>query len=153
MDNSLQQESSREASQEILKTRIEISVPPRVLLVEDSVSMQLLIEAIFQSLDIPLTLVEHSRVAVELLEEQEFDLVFMDLQMPEMGGVEAPKRIGTHVGPEALPIIILSATVQDHEIQEGLAAGANAYLAKPIDMEALLAALLQYWRPSAAADQ
>lgn len=123
--------------------------PPRILVVEDSLSMQMLIEAIFNSLEIPVTIAGHGREAVQLVDDQEFDLVFMDLQMPEMGGVEATGQIRAKFGAESLPIIILSATVQDEEIQDGLAAGANSYLGKPIDMEDLFAALLQFWQPPA----
>lgn len=140
-----EEESPRDAMQRQVKARVQLHGPPRILVVEDSIAMQMLIKAIFQNLEIPITLAEHGGVAVQLLEDHDFDLVFMDLQMPEMGGVEATKKIRTKVGPEKLPIIILSATVQEDEIQECLAAGADTHLTKPIDMEALLTALLKYW--------
>ncbi len=136
-----------EAMQDRLRAYVKQYGPPRVLVVEDSLSMQMLIEAIFQSLDMPVTLAEHGGIAVQLLEEQEFDIVLMDLQMPEMGGVEATARIRANEKLRQLPIIVLSASVQEEEIQSAIAAGANVCLAKPIDVRALVTRLLEYWRP------
>ncbi len=138
-------EVPRQALEETLRSRVQLEGPPRVLVVDDSPTMQMLIEAIFQNLNIPVTLAENGRAALEQVGKQVFDIVLMDLQMPEMGGVEATRRIRASLGAKAPSILILSATVQDDEIQSGLAAGANDFLRKPIDMEDLLAALLQFW--------
>jgi CheY-like chemotaxis protein len=139
--------------EETLRCMVQAYGPPKTLVVEDSVSMQFLIEAIFQNLDIPITIVENGREAVERTGEEAFDLVFMDLQMPVMGGVEATRQIRTRFPADSLPIVILTATVQDEEIQAALSAGANDHLGKPIDMEGLLGAILRFWQPPEGAQQ
>jgi CheY-like chemotaxis protein len=80
------------------------------------------------------------REALEKLEKQKFDLVLMDLQMPVMGGLEATAAIreqekssGTH-----LPIIALTAAAIKGDEERCLAAGMDAYLSKPIDVQKLL---------------
>ncbi|EED33682.1 multi-sensor hybrid histidine kinase [gamma proteobacterium NOR5-3] len=129
-----------------LLARVQSEGPPRILLVEDSFTMQLLIKAIFENLGIPVVVANHGREALELTATQNFDLVLMDLQMPEMGGVEAITHIRKTLSKETLPIIVLSATVQDSQIQDALEAGGNAFLAKPIDREDLMQLILKFWR-------
>jgi signal transduction histidine kinase/CheY-like chemotaxis protein len=140
---------SRESMEETLRYMVQSHGPPKTLVVEDSVSMQFLIKAIFENLGIPVTIAENGKEAVERTCEQTFDIVFMDLQMPVMGGVEATRQIRTRLSGDILPIVILTATLQDKEIQEAFLAGANDHLGKPIDMEELLTALLRFWQPSA----
>jgi CheY-like chemotaxis protein len=74
----------------------------------------------------------------------------MDLQMPVMGGIEATGLIRQKWSSAQLPVIVLSAVTQDDEIARALAAGGDKCLAKPIDIEELLATLLNYWHPKTA---
>ncbi len=72
------------------------------------------------------------------------DLVLMDIQMPEMGGVAASSRIRElerEQGLEPIPIIALSANAMSHQVEEYLAAGMNAHVAKPIKIAELHAAI------------
>ena len=124
--------------------------PPRVLVAEDSFAMQVLIGEIFKSFSIPAQFADNGKLALERLAEQPFDLVFMDLQMPVMGGIEATGLIRQKWSSAQLPVIVLSAVTQDDEIARALAAGGDKCLAKPIDIEELLATLLNYWHPKTA---
>jgi CheY-like chemotaxis protein len=81
-------------------------------------------------------LVEDGRIAVETWRNGAFDLILMDIQMPNMGGVEATqviRSIEAERGFAPIPIIALTANVMSHQVGEYLSAGMNAYLAKPID--------------------
>ena len=75
--------------------------------------------------------------ALSLLNDKDFDLVLMDVQMPGMNGVETTKAIRNGVASKekrAIPIIAMTAYAMDCEKEKFLAAGMDAYVAKPVDM-------------------
>lgn len=141
------EEVTREALLQRLAREIEKHGPPRVLVTEDSFAMQVLIGEIFKSFSIAVEFADNGQAALERLDEHPFDLVFMDLQMPVMGGIEATGLIRQKWTSAQLPVIVLSAVTQPEEITRALAAGGNSCLAKPIDIEELLTTLLEYWHP------
>ena len=86
---------------------------------------------------------ENGKVAVERLaraKEGEFNLVFMDIQMPVMNGLEATKAIRALGNPKIaqIPIIAMTADAFSENVSECLAVGMNGHLAKPIDMKLVL---------------
>jgi CheY-like chemotaxis protein len=84
---------------------------------------------------------ENGREAVEAVERDGFDIVFMDVQMPEMDGVEAVRRIREleqRSGRAPVPIVALTAYAMQGDRERFLAAGMDHYLAKPVDQRALL---------------
>jgi PAS domain S-box-containing protein len=111
----------------------------RVLLAEDSLVNQQLAVALLQGQGHAVTVVSNGRQAVETNAAQEFDLILMDVQMPEMDGLEATARIraeerGTGVHR---PIIAMTAHALKGDRERCLQAGMDAYLAKPIRAEEL----------------
>jgi len=80
--------------------------------------------------------------AVLMVEENKYGLIFMDLQMPVMNGMEATKKIRRN--QVVIPIIAVTATVTDREHQVCIEAGMNAFLTKPIQRQELVKILVTY---------
>ncbi len=117
----------------------------RILLVEDEVVNQLATKRLLQMQGHDVHTAENGLQALQALRENLFDLVFMDVQMPEMDGMEATRMI--REAPEfaaiaAIPIVALTAYAMDGDRESFLAAGMNDYLAKPVD-EAMLAEVIR----------
>jgi CheY-like chemotaxis protein len=114
----------------------------RVLLAEDNLVNQKVAMRMLQRLGHQVTLANNGREAVEALETQQFDLVLMDVQMPEMDGLEATRTIRAREasGPR-VRIVALTAHAMDSHQDECLAAGMDSYLTKPILFDALKAEL------------
>jgi CheY-like chemotaxis protein len=122
-----------------------------VLLAEDNRVNQRLAVAILERLGHEVQVASNGREALELLEAQDFDLVLMDIQMPEMGGVEATSRIrereaetGGHV-----PIVAMTAHAMAGDRERFLAAGMDEYISKPISQERLREVVRSLGRPAA----
>jgi CheY-like chemotaxis protein len=81
--------------------------------------------------------------------ETEFDAVLMDMQMPVMDGLTAPRTIRRELGLTHLPIIVFSASVLQQERDQALAAGATGFLSKPVDIEQPVAVLSRHRRGQA----
>jgi len=127
-----------------------------VLVVEDNPINQLVATEMLSKLGLRTTVAGDGAEAIRLLEQGPFDLVFMDSQMPTMGGFEAAGRIRAgEAGPAAaaVPIIALTANAMIGERENCLANGMDDYIAKPIILEELVA-LVERWLPvrSAASD-
>lgn len=115
----------------------------RVLLVEDNAVNRTLARKLLEKHGHTVVLAENGREALDALKRETVDLVLMDLQMPVMDGLEAiaavrKKEMGTEVH---LPIVALTAHAMKGDRERCLAAGADDYLAKPIQTPALFATL------------
>jgi CheY-like chemotaxis protein len=117
----------------------------RILLVDDDVRN---IFALTSALEQKGATVEIGRNGVEAIEKlnavPEIDLVLMDVMMPVMDGLEATRRIRADGRFGRLPIIAITAKAMKDDQEQCLAAGANDYLAKPIDLSRLYS-LLRVW--------
>ncbi|SFJ91025.1 PAS domain S-box-containing protein [Desulfomicrobium apsheronum] len=116
----------------------------RVLLVEDDPSNRIPTQKLLEKAGHEVTLAENGRQALELLAENDFDCILMDIQMPVMSGVEATRIIrgSDTLGPKKdIPIIALTAYAMDKERDAFLAAGMNAYVAKPATLEDMTRAM------------
>jgi signal transduction histidine kinase/DNA-binding NarL/FixJ family response regulator len=102
----------------------------KILLAEDNVDNQLLVSVLLKKIKAEFVIVSNGREAVQQLLDEDFDLVFMDMQMPEMGGEEAT-RLLRHAGID-VPVIALTANVMREDKERYLQAGCQALLAKPI---------------------
>jgi two-component system sensor histidine kinase/response regulator len=120
--------------------------PLRILLAEDNLVNRKLVTRLLQKRGHRITAVDNGRAAFEAAtsaKRRPFDVVLMDVQMPDMNGLEATSAIrqreqgrGTHV-----PIIALTAHAMPADRERCLAAGMDGYLAKPIDVDELIAAV------------
>lgn len=109
----------------------------RILAAEDNTLNQKLLSAIFERLDIPLTIVNNGQEALDRLREEPFDLVLMDIQMPVMDGYTAIKEIRRTISA-TIPIITMTAHAMVGEKEECLSIGANSYISKPFKESELL---------------
>ena len=118
----------------------------RVLLAEDNIINQQVIREILENIGIAVVVASNGRDAVRMAEKSAFDLLLMDIQMPEMDGFSATSHIRAIPGLKNVPIIAMTAYAMDGDREKCLAAGMNDHVAKPIDKKQLYAALLK-WTP------
>jgi signal transduction histidine kinase/CheY-like chemotaxis protein len=132
-------------------------VPPhdatgiRVLLVEDNEMNQQVATELLESAGAIVTVANHGGEAVKILTEGDqapaYDVVFMDLQMPEMDGYTATKLLRRNPRLQKFPIIAMTAHALVEERQRCLDAGMNDHVSKPIDPDALFATLMRWAKP------
>lgn len=121
----------------------------RILLVEDNPVNQLVAKGLLGKLGCQVQVAAQGAEALEFLEQETFDLVLMDCNMPVMDGYEASRRIRQSGRWPELPIVALTANAMPEERERCRAAGMNDYLAKPFRREELLA-LIDHWVPLSA---
>ncbi|MDR9498034.1 MAG: ATP-binding protein [Hydrogenovibrio sp.] len=114
----------------------------QVLLVEDNLINQEVAKAMLKALGLTPVVVSRGAEAVEVCQEQSFDLILMDIQMPGMDGYEATRRIRQTL--PSTPIIALTAAALIEDRDKALEAGMNEHLPKPIDFASLSLCLSQY---------
>ncbi|HEY3887925.1 MAG TPA: ATP-binding protein [Caulobacteraceae bacterium] len=120
--------------------------PLRVLAAEDNVTNQLVLKTLLAPAGIAPTLVINGREALSAWEDQTWDLVLMDIQMPEMDGVQATRAIRKRereTGRPRTPIVAVTANAMTHQLVEYEAAGMDGVVAKPVDIAALFDAMQQ----------
>ena len=126
--------------------------PLRILLAEDNVVNQKLALRLLQQMGYRADVASNGIEAVECCERQPYDVVLMDVQMPEMDGLEASRRITAKWRPGKRPrIVAMTANAMQGDREECLAAGMDDYVTKPIRVEALVEALRE-WRHVMHAD-
>jgi CheY-like chemotaxis protein len=129
-------------SNELVETEVEsLEINPtlgnvRVLLVEDIALNQLLMKTLLDDIGFEIDIAADGKIAIEKLQESRFDIVLMDLQMPEMNGFEATTYI-RKVMKSTIPIIALTADVTTADASKCLEVGMDDYLAKPVDEKLL----------------
>ena len=122
----------------------------RILLAEDGKANQKLAVGLLQRWGHTVTVAENGRAALHCWRAESFDVILMDLQMPEMDGFEATSRIreeesntGRHV-----PIIAMTAHAMKGDRERCLAAGMDGYVAKPIRQQEVYEALARFFSPA-----
>jgi signal transduction histidine kinase/DNA-binding response OmpR family regulator/CHASE3 domain sensor protein len=124
----------------------------RILIVEDDVRNIFALTSLLEPKGARIQIARNGREAIEALTgsmndpARAIDLVLMDIMMPEMDGITAMREIRTHAEWKKLPIIALTAKAMRDDQEKCLAAGANDYIAKPLDVEKLLS-LVRVWMP------
>ena len=124
----------------------------RILVVEDDVRNVFALTSVLEPRGASVVLARNGREALETLaktrepQQPPIDLVLMDIMMPEMDGLTAMREIRKDAAWKRLPIIALTAKAMRDDQERCLAAGANDYIAKPLDVEKLLS-LVRVWMP------
>src|ERR1700720_4452722 len=111
----------------------------KILVAEDVELNQYLAKHILESWDFEVVIAGNGKEALDVLKQESFDCILMDVQMPEMDGIEATQHIRKLPDPvkAGIPIIALTANALKGASEKYLAAGMNDYLAKPFDEERL----------------
>jgi two-component system chemotaxis response regulator CheY len=111
----------------------------RILIVEDSATMRSLIVSSLEELALSVKVVEAKNgfEALRLLPRESFDLVVTDINMPDINGLELASFIKGNEKYASIPLVIVSTEGSERDVQKGLGIGADAYLVKPFDPEAL----------------
>ncbi|WP_294539874.1 ATP-binding protein [uncultured Rhodoblastus sp.] len=119
------------------------ALPPLVILiVEDTPANQAVLGGLLRRLGHRVEIAENGLQALQMIEARDYDLVFMDVQMPVMDGLEATRRIRALNSPRAaLPIVAMTASAFPSDIEACLNAGMDEYLSKPVDRRKLAAVL------------
>jgi CheY-like chemotaxis protein len=116
-----------------------------VLLTDDDLRNTFALSKLLKKHGMKVVIADNGQMALDRLEENKsIDLVIMDIMMPVMDGYQAMKEIRTQKAHASLPIIALTARAMPEEQEKCMAAGANDYLTKPVDVERLLT-LMRVW--------
>jgi len=116
----------------------------KVLIVEDNPLNQLVARELLAMAGLTVTAVDDGQAALDTIDAHDPDLILMDLHMPRLDGLAATRALRGRPRWTTVPIIAMTASIESHERGRCLAAGMNAYLAKPID-PARLAGVLVDW--------
>jgi len=129
--------------------RTEAVKPARILVAEDSNDNRVLIQAYLKNSPYQVTFEEDGKAAVERFSTSDFDLILMDVQMPEMDGLTATRAIRALErarGIDCIPIVALTADASQKDIDRSANAGCHAHLSKPISKSQLISAIEKHRR-------
>ncbi len=118
---------------------------PRILLTEDNPVNQTIAQRMLRHLGYPVDIAANGLEALQAMERQSYSIILMDIQMPEMDGLEATKIIRQRLSAEEQPLIIaVTAHALDYSREMCLDAGMDDYMAKPVQIEDLAEMLEKY---------
>ena len=118
------------------------------LVAEDNAINQKLIQNVLNGFGLDVTLANNGEEALELRKENEYDIVFMDIQMPVMGGIDATKKILEFEEKHRkhhVPIVAVTANALDGDKEKYINAGMDSYISKPIELEQLKILIQEYF--------
>ena len=118
----------------------------KVLIIDDDVDVQKINEKVFRNIGAIVKVATNGTDGVRKFFLEKPDLVITDIMMPEMDGLTAMRAIREQPEWRKLPIIALTAKAMKNDQEQALAAGANDYMAKPLDVDQLLS-LVRVWMP------
>jgi len=129
-----------------------VRVTGHVLLVEDNLINQEVAAALLRKRGYQVTVADNGLQALDSLDRETFDIVLMDVQMPEMDGFETTRRLRANPRLANLPVIAMTAHALKGDRERCLAAGMNDYIAKPVRAAQLLAILDKWLSPERKPD-
>jgi two-component system chemotaxis response regulator CheY len=111
----------------------------RILIVEDSATMRSLLASALEDLDVAVKITEASSgfEALRCLPREQYDLVVTDINMPDINGLELVSFVKSNEKYKGIPLVIVSTESSDRDREKGLGLGADAYLVKPFEADAL----------------
>jgi DNA-binding response OmpR family regulator len=109
--------------------------PPRLLVVDDVDDNRTILSRRFGRLGFETVEAENGERAIELVKEQSFDVVLLDIMMPGIDGLEVLRILRETYSQDQLPIIMVSAKSTSEDVVDGLLLGANDYITKPVDLK------------------
>ena len=130
----------------VLLTRMRTRRGARVLLAEDNAINQLVATELLRDAGLVVDVADNGRIAVRMAQEHSYDLVLMDMQMPELDGLQATRQLRALAACAALPVIAMTANAMQSDQDRCREAGMSDFVSKPIDPDALWRVLLQ-WLP------
>lgn len=125
----------------------------RILAAEDNPQNRMVLKLLLEQVGIEPVFAENGRIALEMWQAQAFDMILMDVQMPEMSGPDATRairRLEAETGRTRTPIIALTANAMTHHVRECLDSGMDAHVAKPVRPDILFAAIHAALEPASA---
>jgi len=113
----------------------------KILIVDDEAHIRMLIGQTLEELEdegVEFLTAENGEIALEIIQKENPQLVFLDVMMPKMNGMEVCRRVKKELGMENVFIVLLTAKGQETDRQKGIDVGADVYMTKPFDPEVLL---------------
>ena len=113
----------------------------KILIVDDEAHIRMLIGQTLEELEdegVEFLTAENGEIALDMIQKEKPELVFLDVMMPKMNGMEVCRRVKKELGLNDVFIVLLTAKGQETDRQKGLDVGADVYMTKPFDPEVLL---------------
>ena len=113
----------------------------KLLIVDDEAHIRMLIEQTLEELEdegVEFFTAENGEIALEIIQEEKPNLVFLDVMMPKMNGMEVCRRVKKELGLDNVFIVLLTAKGQEMDRLKGQEVGADVYMTKPFDPEVIL---------------
>ena len=137
-----EQETVKKLDNDTHKIDVKIPINSKILLVEDDKINQEIIVGLLENNLGQVDIANNGKEAIEIFDENKHKIIFMDIKMPIMDGIEATKLL--RAKNKTIPIIALSANTQQKDIEQTQEVGMNEYLIKPIDVEKLCSIIEKY---------
>ena len=123
--------------------RIDPARPIRALVADDVVENREILSEFLRTVGVEVLLAENGVEAVEVARRELPQIVFMDIRMPEMDGMEAMRQINENPGSDVIKVVAVSASTLDHERQQYLSAGFVEFIGKPVRIDEIYASMAE----------
>ena len=113
----------------------------KLLIVDDEAHIRMLIEQTLEELEdegVEFLTAENGEIALDIIQKEKPQLVFLDVMMPKMNGMEVCRKVKKELGLDDVFIVLLTAKGQELDRQKGQEVGADVYMTKPFDPEVIL---------------